>query len=205
MRNRYVVGVTEATPKRMSREARRTALLDAAARVLLSSDRAPLTFESIADHAGVSPTLPYKYFDSVDDVAGELYDRVVGAVDSATDRLLADPTQGFDDKVRGSLMMWCDAIRRDGPLLLRLTEGGADASLARRIDRRRERAVTVWAEVVRSEFDLDGDAARIVAASTTAGSSAVLQRWTRDRIDLDRVVELFVVLTRAQAMAAVGR
>ncbi|MFK8025240.1 MAG: TetR/AcrR family transcriptional regulator [Ilumatobacter sp.] len=194
--------MTDTLPKRMTRDARRLALLDAATAVLLADDRPAFTFETIAAQAGVSATLPYKYFESVDDVADQLYHRVVDEVDEATDRLLADPSRSFDDKVRSTLESWCDTIRQDGPLLLRLNEGVAHASLARAIDRRRERAIGVWATVLAAEFELDADDARVVAASITAGSSATLQRWTRDGLDRGRAIELFVRLARAQAEAA---
>ena len=72
----------------MSREGRRAALLDAAAAGLRRRERTPLTFEAIATEAGVSSTLPYKYFDSIDDVAEALYRQVVGTVDDETDVLL---------------------------------------------------------------------------------------------------------------------
>ena len=86
-----------------------------------------------------------------------------------------------------------------------LTDGVAHASLARAIDRRRERSVGVWSTVLESDFDLDEVTARVVAASITAGSSATLQRWTRDGVDRTEVIELFVVLARAQAEAAMRR
>ena len=60
----------------------------------------------------------------------------------------------------------------------------------------------MWAEQLRIEFDLDETARASSRASLTAGSSAVLQRWTRDRVDVDRATELFVAMARAQAEAA---
>lgn len=194
-----------ALPRRMSRKDRRAALLDAAGQLLRRRRRTPLTFEAIAAEAGVSATLPYKYFDAIDDVARDLYRQVVSAVDDETDELLADPQRSFDDKVRASLHLWADTIRRDGRLLLRLADGEAHPSLAAVISRRRERAVDVWAAQVEAEFGLDEPTARLVAASLTAGSSAVLQRWTRDRIDLDRAIDVFVTMARAQAESLVGR
>ena len=195
----------EPAPKRMDREARRAALLDAAARILRRRVPTPLTFEAIAAEAGVSPTLPYKYFDSVDDVAEALYRSTVGAVDDETDRLLADPERSFDDTVRDSLGLWTDTMRRDGRVLMRLADGRAHPSLARVIDQRRERAIAAWASRIEAEFGVDPVSARIVAASLTAGSSAALQRVTRDRVDRDLVIELFVAMARAQGEAAAHR
>ena len=185
------------TPKRMSREARRASLLDAATD-LLRAGPATLSFEAIAEQAGVSPTLPYKYFESVDEIAGELYGRIVGAVDDETDRILADDDLGLDDKVRATLHLWCDTLRDEGPLLLRLTDDVAHPSLSSAVDARRERAVDVWQAELETRLAIDAADARLLAATLTAGSTAVLRRWVRDRLDRREVIERFVLMTRGQ-------
>ena len=55
--------------------------LDETAASLPRTADGSLTFDGIADLAGVSPTLPYKYFGSVDELATEL----------TTTRLVAPP------------------------------------------------------------------------------------------------------------------
>ncbi|MEO0493474.1 MAG: TetR/AcrR family transcriptional regulator [Actinomycetota bacterium] len=190
----------ETAPKRMSREDRRASLLDAAAD-LLESGRAPLTFETLAETAGVSSTLPYKYFDSVNEIALELYARIVGAVDDATDDLIADPDTDLDAKVRASLHLWCDVLRDEGPLLLRLSDDVAHPGLSRAIEGRRERAVDVWADAIEAQADVAPADARLLAASLTAGSTAILRRWIRDRLDRVATIERFVVMNRAQIEA----
>lgn len=188
------------TPKRMSREDRRASLLDAAAE-LLRTGTGPLSFEAIAEQAGVSATLPYKYFESVDEIANELYRRIVQRVDDETDEILADATIGFDDKVRASVHLWCDVLRDEGMLLLRLSDDVAHPSLRRAIDARRERSVDVWADAIECTFDVDPVDARLLAGSLTAGSTAVLRRWIADRLDRVQVVERFVLMNRAQITA----
>ncbi len=190
------------TPKRMSREARRSSLLDAAAD-LLRTGPATLSFEAIAEQAGVSPTLPYKYFESVDEIAIELYGRIVGAVDDETDRILADGDLTLDEKVRASLHLWCDTLRDEGPLLLRLSDDVAHPSLSSAVDQRRERAVDVWQAELESTFDVSATDARLLAATLTAGSTAMLRRWIRDRLDRREVIERFVLMTRGQIDAVV--
>ena len=185
-------------PKRMSREARRAALLDAAADLLRAPDSTPLSFESIAAAANVSPTLPYKYFDSVDQIAAELHRHLVGPIDEQTEAIVADPDRTLDDKVRATLHLWCDTLRRDGMLLLRLSDDVAHPSLRRAIDARRERSVHVWAEAIERDGGLDAPTARLVAGSITGGSIAALRRWIVDRLDREQMVETFVTLARAQ-------
>ncbi len=190
----------ETAPKRMSREARRASLLDAAAE-LLRSGGGPLTFEAVAEQSGVSPTLPYKYFESIDEIADELYRRVVGRVDAATDEIIADPNRTFDDKIRSTLHLWCDTLRDEGLLLLRLSDDVAHPSLRVAIDARRERAVDVWAAELERSTGVSGADARLLAAALTAGSTAMLRRWLRDRLDRVEVIERFVVMTGGQIEA----
>ena len=197
-----MIAVVKPARRRMSREDRRTQLLEAAADVLRRPERTALSFEVIAETAGVSPTLPYKYFDSVDEIAEELYRHLVGEVDRGTDAILADAGQDFDDKVRASLTLWTDILRRDGILLLRLTDDAAHPSLRAAVEERRERAVDVWAAELGRQFDLAPTTARVVAGALTAGSIAALRSWLRDRLDRTEVIELFITMLRAQIDAA---
>ena len=190
----------QTAPKRMSREARRAALLDAAEE-LLRSDRTTLSFESLAEEAGVSPTLPYKYFDSVDELANELYAHLIGPIDDEANTIAADPDRSFDDKLRATMHLWCDVLREDGVLLFRLSDDVAHPSLRRAIDARREGSVELWAGVIEAECSLDPAAARLVAASINAGSIAALRRWIVDRLDRTEMIETFILLARAQLTA----
>jgi AcrR family transcriptional regulator len=186
----------------MARDERRASLIAAAARVVAARSGDRLSFEAIAAEAGVSPTLPYKYFDSPEDVALELYTLTVADVDARTDDVLADPERVFDDKVRETFLLWCSLVEHDNFLFVRLAEGANAAALERAVRTRRERAVEVWAQQLRAEFALDEPTARVVAASVTAGAGAVVQRVFTDRLDRDQVAELLVRLVRAQCNAA---
>ena len=193
--------MTDTAPKRMSREARRASLLDAAADLLRGADPVPLSFEAIAEAAGVSATLPYKYFDSVDEIASELYAHLIGPIDDQASSIAQDPERGFDDKLRATMHLWCDVLRRDGVLLFRLSDDVAHPSLRRAIDKRREGSVELWAAVIEAECSIDAPTARLVAASINAGSIAALRRWIVDRLDRTEMIETFVLLARAQLQA----
>lgn len=188
--------------KRLSRSERHQMLLDAAAAVLSRRDATGLTFEQVAEEAGVSPTLPYKYFESPDDIAVELYDRIVTAIDDQVDAVIgADLT--FDEKASQSFDLWCEAARTHGHLLLSLIDGRVLPSLRGRIDRRRERSVKLWAGVIVDDYGIDHDDALLVAASITAATSALLTRWLRDRRSRRETVEAFRRLAVAQCEAFV--
>lgn len=187
---------------RMDRDARRADLLAAAARSVAARPGDRLTFEAIAAEAQVSPTLPYKYFGSPEDVALELYTSAVADVDARTDEILADTRRTFDEKVRSTIELWCTLVERDDFLFVRLAEGANAASLERAVRRRRERAVEVWADQIRTEFGVDDTTARLLAASVTGGASAVVQRIFADDLDRADTADLFVRVTRAQCDAA---
>lgn len=190
-----------AVPKRMSRAQRRASLVDAAGRVLARPQTHALTFEDVAAEAGVSTTLPYKYFSSIDELASALYDAVVESIDDAMDGLIESDVP-FDDKVAGTWRLWADAIRSDGALLWAIVDSrSAPPLLKRRLDDRRERTVVKWAEVIEAEFGFARSLAMLVAASTVAGSSALHGRWIRDRRRGREVEATFVTLVRAQCEA----
>jgi AcrR family transcriptional regulator len=197
-----LLGMATQAPKRMTRDGRRANLVAAAARAVIAQPGERLTFDAVAAEAGVSATLPYKYFDSIEDVTLELYTATVADVDATTDELLADPDRSFDDKVRGAFLLWCDQVERDDFLFVRLAEGANATGLARAVHRRRERIVQVWAEQIGAEFELDTSTARLVSASVTAGASALVQRVFTDRLDREMVADRLVELARAQGEAA---
>ncbi len=186
----------------MTREDRRSSLLAAAARAVVAGPGERLTFEAIAAEAGVSATLPYKYFDSVEEIALLLYTSAVDDVDARTDELFADDDLSFDDTVRATFLLWCTQVERNDFLFVRLAEGANAASLNRAVNRRRERIVGVWADRIGPEFDLDETTARLVAASVTSAASALVQRVFSDRLDRDEVADLLTSLVRAQGEAA---
>ncbi len=188
-------------PRRMSREARREMLIDATGRLLGSRDVPVLTFEAVADEAGVSKTLPYKYFESPDAIADELYERVVvDGVDRLTVALVAGDAT-FDDKIAGGFNLWCDVIKTHGYLLLALVDRRSIPSLRPRIDARRLEAARLWASLIAEEFDVDDDAANVIATSITAASTALLLRWVRERGSRRATTDSFVRLVRAQCEA----
>ena len=65
---------------RLTRNARRDQLLDAAAVLIVSEGIPALTMERLAVRAGVSKALPYSHFERSEDVLAELYRRETGAL-----------------------------------------------------------------------------------------------------------------------------
>jgi AcrR family transcriptional regulator len=184
------------TPKRMTREDRRAFLLDAAVRVLHHHPLADLSFELVADEAGVSKTLPYSYFESPAEIAIALFDRVVGGVDAASEALVATEFD-FDEKVRGSLHLWCDMIAADGGLVLSLLNGRAVSAIRPLLDARDTRAEAMWSNAIAAEFDVAKADAEFLGAVVTASATAALYQWSARRLDRDEVLDRLLRSVRA--------
>ena len=101
---------------RLSKEARRSQLLDTAGELLLRDGVDALTMEGIGQGAGASKTLGYAYFDNVDHVIvalrerelGRLYERVKGA---------AVEVVGLEAKVAAAFGAYFDICVERGLLL----------------------------------------------------------------------------------------
>ena len=188
----------------MTREARRSDLLDAASRVLRRHGLDGLTFDSVADEAGVSKTLPYSYFDSAEAIAAELFVDVIGGIDARAADAVAT-ARGFEPKVRVALEEWCDGIEADGRVVAALLDGRAVAAVRPLIEERDRSANRLWRDVVASEFELAEPDALLVATALTAGATAVLLLWVEEQRDRDDVVEDFTRLARGMASAFARR
>lgn len=189
---------TATTPRRMSREGRREALLEAAARVLHRHSLAELSFELVAEEAGVSKTLPYTYFESPAEIAVTLFESVIGGVDRETATVVAS-VAGFEDQLRASLALWCDAIEEDGRVVHALLDGRSVPAVRPLIDARDRAAVALWRDRVTEEFDLSEDDATFVATMLTSAATATLQLWVRQRHPRDEYLDRFVLAVRALA------
>lgn len=179
----------------MGRDERRAQLIAAAGDVLRQPG-STLSFESIAEAAGVSPTLPYKYFESVDEVALALYEQFVQDIDDATEALLEDAAVDFDDKLRGAMTLWLDAMETDGRLLGRLTAADAPSGLQRSVAERRERVAELWAGEITATFGWDRRDADLAAIALIAASSTVMQRIRLAKLDRVDAVDTFVAMAR---------
>lgn len=163
-----------------------------------------MTFEAIAAEAGVSQSLPFKYFHSIDEVALELYERLVNDVDAESEAMLADDALDFDTKLRGTFGLWCSLVERDGFLMVRLAEGSDAPNFNRAVDRRRERTISAWAGEIGREFALDVIGARLASASVQAAGSALVRRVFVDGLDRSDVAEALVALARGQCESLAG-
>jgi AcrR family transcriptional regulator len=182
----------------MARDDRRAALLDAAVRVLQHRVLADLSFEAVAEEAGVSKTLPYSYFDSPAEIAIALFERVVGTIDETTDQIIRSALS-FDEKVRATLHLWSDAIESGGQLVHRVLDSKAVAALQPLIERRDRHSVEIWADALAKEFSLTASDAEFVAVMLTSAATSTLRYWADNGLERQIVIEQFLRATRATA------
>ena len=87
---------------RLDPEVRREQILDAAERVFVSRDPAEVTFEELAQAAGVSRALVYNYFGDKGGLVAAVYLRSLGRLNAALDHTV-DPTAGYDVRLQAAV------------------------------------------------------------------------------------------------------
>ena len=187
-------------PRRMSREDRRSFLLETAVGLVEEGGVGAVTFEAMADAAGVTKTLPYAYFDSKEEVLLTLFDRVIGSLDQEVERVLAGDGD-FDDIVRRSLDVWFDAVRDHGRVVGALLDGRSVAGLDAAIRRRDRQSHKLWHDLVASRFRLADRDAHVLAAMLTTTATAVVELWVRRKGSRADLVDTFVVMAAGAAEA----
>ena len=184
----------------MRREDRRSSLLDVAAGIVDRSGAGALTFEALADAAGVAKTLPYAYFESRDEVLLTLFDRVIGDLDAQV-RSVVEGEDSFEVVVRKSLGIWFDAARDHGRLVGALLDATSVPGLAEAIRRRDRASHKLWHDLVADRFRLADADAHVLAATLNRAATATVALWISRRAPRERLVDAFVVMAVGAATA----
>lgn len=134
---------------RLSPEARRDQLLDIAAAVVAEEGTKAMTMERVAEGAGVSKALVYRYFGNRSTLLLELYER------ESDTQPLANRIRGartFEDRLRAITAPYFDAVERSGLLFHRLV---GEKSIEEDVEafRRQTRAAVLrfWVTQLRTE------------------------------------------------------
>lgn len=162
-------------------EARRDALLDAAAKVIARDGLQRATLDAIQEEAGASAGALYHYFKSKDDIVAGIRDRHL-ALDEAAYRRALD-----EDSARAGLLDLADA----GVRLNHGSPGNRDARLA----------VMLWAEALVNDRVMDTQRRLMDPWWSTA--AALLQRAAAQReIDAGEDLEAVAALLAAISLGA---
>ena len=184
----------------MTRPKRREALLEAASSVVADGGVGACSFEAIADAAGVAKTLPYAYFESVDEVLLSLFDRVIGELDAEIEQVVGSGGT-FEELLRRSLDVWFDAVRTRGPLIAALLDGRAHLGLADRVRQRDKRSNKLWHDVVAAHLGLGDPDAHILAVMLNTSATGVIELWAARRGRRPDLVDVYVAMVTGAATA----
>ena len=113
----------EPRTSRLSSDARREALLDATAALVIDGPLDLVTMESVAERAGVSRPLVYKHFASRDELLGALYKREANELHLRIAREVA-AAPSLEEMFRALVRAALRASSERGPLFARLRNAG---------------------------------------------------------------------------------
>jgi AcrR family transcriptional regulator len=177
---------------RLSRDERRSHLLDVAAELVLAG-AVPISMESLARAAGVSKTLPYKHFDNITAVLAALYHREARRLAQLIWQALTD-ARPEDDLVRVWVSAYFDAIGTHGAVLRSLyTPESELTTLADPAGKGAEAVALVLREILGVDARRAGEVSRMVHGAVV-GAAISCHNGEASRHDLE---DLLVDLIRA--------
>ncbi len=179
---------------RLSREARREQLLDAAADLLVDRGATAVTMERLAEWAGVSKALPYSHFENSDDVLVAVHDRVVRQLGSRVLDALENSGPD-DDRVTIVVRTYLDTVADLGPILGAVTAPGSQTS--RLADGDKRVGPRFVAALLRNHFAMSRADAKAVAPVLLAALTGAVAAWVDRAASRSRVEAMAVTVMRA--------
>lgn len=184
--------------RRMRREDRRAFLLDTAAALIDQGGVGALSFESLAEAADVTKTLPYAYFESKDEILLTLFDHVIGRLDDQVEALL-DSDADFETIVEQSLDVWFSAAKDHGRLVGALLDGRSVPGLAAAVRRRDRASSKLWHDLLAERFGLRDSEAHVLAAMLNTTATATVELWINKKGSRANLIEAFVKMAASAA------
>ena len=182
------------TRARLTRDARREQLLDAAAQLLVERGAGAVTMERVAEWAGVSKALPYSHFENSDEVLIALYQRVVGELGARILQAVEAADPGTD-RVPIVVATYLDTVADLGPVLKAVTAPGShSAELADGDARIGPRFV---ARLLRDHFDVPKARAEAAAPVLLAALTGAVAAWSDRVARRGEVEEMSIAVVRA--------
>ena len=182
---------------RLDPEVRREQIVDAAERVFRGRDPGEVTFEEIAEAAGVSRALVYNYFGDRGGLIAAIYLRSLRRLDGEIERAI-DP--GATDAERLHSMVLCYLrFARESSIAWRLIGSTATMDHPDVLAARRER----FDQLSRNWGDTPE--ARIAARAVVGFLEAATLEWIETReVDIERIAELLYTILWS-GLTTVGR
>jgi AcrR family transcriptional regulator len=188
---------TRADRTRLDPEVRREMILAAAEEVFRQRPPSEVTFEAVADAAGVSRALVYNYFGDRSGLLAAVELRSLQRLDASL-RAALDPTLSPSEQLRPLAKVYRELARTDGSTWRELATFGGDRHPSVRAARRSriENLAACWG---------GDDAARVAARTVTAvlEAAATDDDDTDEEVDPDWAIEL-VCRILADGLQAAG-
>lgn len=166
-------------------------ILDETAELISQKGMSELSMEAIGQHADVSKSLMYKYFDSLQDLLKELLDRELTALRRLQDAA-AERATTFEELVKGITHVYLSYIEERGLIIERLQADPSISKMHDPTDYQRTSAVEYLAEIVSKNFDMPMDIARAVTDISFGLPAAAGDYLLRSEIEREVIEELTV-------------
>jgi AcrR family transcriptional regulator len=176
--------------ERMSPQARRTHILDAAVNLVVARGLSRCTLENVAVEARISKPLIYKYFGRLQDLLKALVQREYHYLRSKGVDLFAR-NASYEEVVHRSTLLAMEYLYERGPIIRLLASDRSVASLAQRQDRDERRNIIDYFTQRRIDYGLPRDVALICSTMTINAPILSARSLKRNRIPARRAAEVW--------------
>lgn len=184
----------------MTRDARRTQLLDVAAHLVVTSGIGALTMERLAQWAEVSKALPYQHFRDADDVLVALHDREVTLLATRVADALATAT-GDVDSIEVLVSAYFQAVEDRGDILALVATAGSP--VARLAARDPQEAQGFTADLLERHLGVPRRQAALVTGLVVGAMTGAIQTVADDLAPRAEVEQATIEVLRA-GLASLG-
>jgi AcrR family transcriptional regulator len=182
-------------PRHEQKAARREALLDAAATLLVDEGLYRFTMEALAAAAGVSKALPYQHFGNATAVIAALYEREIGALGTSI-RDATRAVEGREARISASVRAYFDLVEERGPVLVHLA--GTGSPIPRTLFGQFPPAPLSLVDLVGETIDVPRSQAGVLAAivsSIAVAASDGLARGDGSRVEMEALATTAILGT----------
>lgn len=180
---------------RLSPEKRRAEILRAASQVILSAGVSELTMEAVAVEAGVSRSLVYFYFPTVEEMMRELVRTEFGAIYEALIPVM-EGTGTLEERVEAKVHAYFGAVEERYELFA-ILNAALDSPQYRQDRRERFKWWESYVgDLVGSEYEIDPRLARTLARLMMAVDGRCINLWKRegyDRAEIESISARFQI------------
>ncbi len=168
-------------------------ILDGAAEIIRREGMAQISLERIGQSAGVSKSLVYTYFDSLNQLLKELLDRELKSLRRQQFEA-AEQAETFEELIRKVTHVYLTNIEERGLLIERLQAEPSVSDMHDPTDYGRSTAVDYLGDIVAQHFDLPVEVARAATDISFGLPAAAGQYLLRGPLEREQVEELTVAM-----------